>query len=440
MVRPRFGSDIGWTVDKTVAQTLLEDLEWRGLIAQQSNHEGLAEHLQSEPRTLYCGFDPTADSLHIGSLVPLLLLRRFQQAGHRPILLLGGATGLIGDPSFKDDERSLNDADTVESWVASLQRQVRPFLDFEGPAAASIVNNLDWTRSMDVISFLRDIGKHFSVNAMIQRDSVRNRLERADQGISYTEFSYMLLQSMDFLKLAESHNCTLQVGGQDQWGNIVSGVDLIRRHLAKEAFALTHPLITKADGTKFGKTAGGAVWLDPHKTSPYSFYQFWLNTADADVVNYLKFFTFLNQGEISALAEETETAPEHRAAQKQLAAEVTQLVHGEEAVVSAQRISTALFGGELSALQPQDLEQLQLDGMDSTAVNPGQGLLSVMVEAGVAKSTGEARKLVQGGGVRLNGSQVQDPRAELDFADALYGEFFVMRKGKKVYHLITKAG
>ena len=422
-----------------MADALLDELEWRGLVAQISNREGLAQYLAGGSRTLYCGFDPTADSLHIGSLVPLLLLRRFQLAGHRPILLLGGATGMIGDPSFKDDERSLNDAGTVSAWVESLQRQVEPFLEFEGNAAAMIVNNLDWTQNMDVISFLREIGKHFSVNAMIQRDSVRNRLERADQGISYTEFSYMLLQSMDFLKLAESHECQLQIGGQDQWGNIVSGVDLIRRHLSREAFALTHPLVTKADGTKFGKTAGGAVWIDPRKTSPYSFYQFWLNSADADVVNYLKFFTFLEQAEIASLQQQTDTAPEQRAAQKRLAAEITALVHGADAVASAQRISDALFGGELSALQFDDLQQLQLDGMDASVAQQGDGLLSVMVEAGVAKSTGEARKLVQGGGVRLNGAPVQDPRLELDFANALYGEFFVLRKGKKVYHLVSKA-
>ncbi|MEM7100828.1 MAG: tyrosine--tRNA ligase [Pseudomonadota bacterium] len=418
---------------------LINELEWRGLIAAQSNREGLAEHLSGGSRRLYCGFDPTADSLHIGSLVPLLLLRRFQVAGHRPILLLGGATGLIGDPSFKDDERSLNDEDTVAIWVDSLRRQVEPFLDFSGNSGALIVNNLDWTREMNVVSFLRDIGKHFSVNAMIQRDSVRNRLERAEQGISYTEFSYMLLQGMDFLELAKTEDCLVQIGGQDQWGNIVSGVDLIRRHLSKEAYALTHPLVTKADGTKFGKTASGAVWIDPKKTSPYSFYQFWLNSSDADVVNYLRYFTFLEQEQINELDEQTRAAPEQRAGQKALAAEVTALVHGQEAVVSSQRISAVLFGGDPRDLTQADLQQLALDGMSASYAQPGSGLLSVMVEAGLAKSTGEARKLVQGGGVRLNGEPVMDPREEIDFKQALFGEYFVLRKGKKAYHLLQKA-
>ena len=265
---------------------VLDDLEQRGLIAQVSDADGLREHLASGSRTLYCGFDPTADSLHIGNLVPLLTLRRFQLAGHRPVLLLGGATGLIGDPSGRDDERSLNSQEVVGSWLGRIHDQVDRFLDFEGEGGAKIVNNLDWTAGLDVISFLRDIGKHFSVNAMVQRDSVRSRLERDGEGISYTEFSYMLLQSMDYLQLAERMDCTLQIGGSDQWGNIVSGVDLIRRRLGRTAFALTLPLVTRADGAKFGKTAAGAVWLDAAKTSPYRFYQFWLNTPDADVIRW----------------------------------------------------------------------------------------------------------------------------------------------------------
>ena len=259
---------------KPSSNNLLDELEWRGLVTQVSNPEQLHEHLSAASRTLYCGFDPTAPSLHIGSLVPLLTLRRFQLAGHRPILLLGGATGLIGDPSFKDDERTLNNSDTVAGWVDALHRQVERFLDFSGDQAATIANNLDWTEQMSVVTFLRDIGKHFSVNAMVQRDSVRNRLERADQGISYTEFSYMLLQAMDYLHLAQQFDCSVQIGGQDQWGNIVSGVDLIRRHLGREAYALTLPLVTKADGTKFGKTASGAIWLDADRTSPFAFISF----------------------------------------------------------------------------------------------------------------------------------------------------------------------
>ncbi len=419
---------------------LLAELEWRGLIAQSSDRDKLSNHLDSGSRTLYCGFDPTADSLHIGSLVPLLTLRRFQLAGHRPILLLGGATGLIGDPSFRDDERSLNSTEVVADWVESLRRQVEPFLEFEGNNPAIISNNLDWTEKMDVISFLRDIGKHFSVNAMIQRESVRSRLERAEQGISYTEFSYMLLQGMDYLELAKVYECSLQIGGQDQWGNIVSGVDLVRRHLGREVYAITLPLVTKADGTKFGKTATGTVWIDPRKTSPYTFYQFWLNTADADAENYLKIFTFLDQAEIASLAELTQSEPHARHAQRRLAREVTALVHGQDAVVSAERISECLFGGDVRNLEDRDLEQLQQDGLDSTELQDGEGLLSAMVTAGLAKSTGEARKLVQGGGVRLNGEVVQDERASLDFSQGLFGRYFVLRRGKKVHHLLVAAG
>lgn len=421
-----------------MSRDLIDELQWRGLIAQASDLEGLAEHLATASRTLYCGFDPTADSLHIGSLVPLLALRRFQQHGHRPILLLGGATGLIGDPSFKTDERTLNDSGVVAGWVKALRTQVEPFLDFDGENGAIMSNNLEWTENLDVISFLRDIGKHFSVNQMIQRDSVRQRLERADQGISYTEFSYMLLQGMDYLELAKRYECSLQIGGSDQWGNIVSGMDLVRRHLGREAFALTLPLVTKADGSKFGKTASGTVWLSPEKTSPYSFYQFWLNTADADVVNYLRYFSFLDKEAIDGLAADLAAQPEQRNAQRRLAEEITELVHGADAVVSAQRISQALFGGTPQDLQEDDLHQLQQDGLPSTVCNQGDGLLSVMVEAGLTRSTGEARKLVQGGGVRLNGEALSDPRAEVDFSQALYGRYIVLRRGKKVYHLLAK--
>ena len=386
-----------------------------------SNEDKLATHL-SEPRSVYCGFDPTADSLHIGSLVPLLALRRFQLAGHRPILLLGGATGLIGDPSGRDDERNLNQQGTVAQWVEKLRAQVGRFLDFDGANAATVCNNLDWTRQLDVISFLRDIGKHFSVNAMVQRDSVKARLESEDQGISYTEFSYMLLQAMDFLELAKREECLLQIGGSDQWGNIVSGIDLIRRHTGQEAFALTMPLVTKADGSKFGKTASGAVWLDPNKTSPYSFYQFWLNSADADIGKFLKLFTFMDEPEIADLVARSQQAPEQRLAQRELARQVTELVHGEDAVTSAERISASLFGGDEASLQREDLKQLQLDGLPSIAVSPGDGLLNTMVAVGAAKSSGEARKLIQGRGVRLNGSQVEDPKLAVVFDDAYFGE------------------
>ena len=419
-------------------ENLIEEFSWRGLIAQVSNEERLVGHL-GQPRSVYCGFDPTADSLHIGSLVPLLALKRFQLAGHRPVLLLGGATGLVGDPSGRDDERSLNQSETVGQWVESLRAQVSRFLDFDGPAGAIVCNNLDWTQELDVISFLRDIGKHFSVNAMVQRESVKARLEREGQGISYTEFSYMLLQAMDFLELARREDCLVQIGGSDQWGNIVSGIDLIRRHMGKEAYALTMPLVTKADGSKFGKTAAGAVWLDSSKTSPYSFYQFWFNSADADVEKFLKLFTFMSQQEIHDLVEQSAEAPEKRIAQRELARQVTIMVHGDDAVDSAERISDSLFGGDEANLQRVDFLQLQQDGIDSVLVEQGSGLLNAMVAAGAAKSTGEARKLVQGKGVRLNGQVVDDPKRTLNFGDAYFDSFFVLRKGKKQHYLLVQS-
>ena len=420
------------------AQALMAELQWRGLVMQTSDEAGLLDYLQSGTRTLYCGFDPTADSLHIGSLVPLLALRRFQMQGHRPLLLLGGATGLIGDPSGRSDERSLNAAATVGQWVDALRNQVERFLDFEATdgTAAKIVNNLDWTAGLDVIDFLRDIGKHFSVNAMVQRESVKARLERAEQGISYTEFSYMLLQAMDFLRLAESEDCHVQIGGSDQWGNIVSGIDLIRRHTGASAYGLTLPLVTKSDGTKFGKSASGAIWLDPKKTSPYTFYQFWLNTADADVVNFLRLFTFLDQAAIEELESLMAEHPERREAHRKLAQEVTELVHGPEAVTAAERITAALFAGDAQSLQESDLQDLYQDGLPSSSCDMGTGLLTALTEAGLTKSTGEARKLIQGNGLKLNGESVTDTGLILDAAGALFQRFFLIRKGKKNYHLI----
>ena len=422
------------------AQAFIDELRWRGLLTQVSDEEGLLDYLDAGCQSLYCGFDPTAESLHVGSLVPLLALRRFQLQGHRPLLLLGGATGMIGDPSGRDDERSLNTGDMVGAWVQALQAQVSGFLEFEAENdnAAKIVNNLDWTHDLPVIDFLREIGKHFSVNSMIQRDSVKTRLERSNEGISYTEFSYMLLQAMDFLRLAQSENCLLQIGGSDQWGNIVSGIDLIRRHTGKSAFAFTMPLVTKADGTKFGKSAAGAVWLDPKKTSPYAFYQFWLNTADADVIKFLKLFTFLQQGEIERLEVETCERPEQRQAHKKLAQEVTTIVHGAKAVVAAERISAALFAGDAHELLESDLEELRQDGMPTTGCAVGAGLLTALVESGLTKSTGEARKLLQANGIKLNGESISDVGRDLTFADALYGNFYLLRKGKKNYHLIVR--
>ena len=421
-------------------QAFIDELRWRGLLTQVSDEQGLLEYLDSGCQSLYCGFDPTADSLHVGSLVPLLALRRFQLQGHRPLLLLGGATGMIGDPSGRDDERSLNAGETVSNWIQALRVQVSGFLEFDTQdgTAAKIVNNLDWTHDLPVIDFLRDIGKHFSVNSMIQRDSVKSRLERTNEGISYTEFSYMLLQAMDFLRLAQNEGCLLQIGGSDQWGNIVSGIDLIRRHTGESAFAFTMPLVTKADGTKFGKSAAGAVWIDPKKTSPYAFYQFWLNTADADVVSFLKLFTFLAQDEIESLEVEIQDRPELRKAHKKLAQEVTTIVHGEQAVVAAERISAALFAGDAGQLLESDLQELQQDGMPCTSCAAGTGLLTAMVEAGLTKSTGEARKLIQANGIKLNGDSIDDVGRDLTFEDALFKRFYLLRKGKKNYNLIAR--
>ncbi|MEM7220912.1 MAG: tyrosine--tRNA ligase [Pseudomonadota bacterium] len=412
----------------------------QGLLAQCTDEAALIEHLQGERRTLYCGFDPTADSLHIGNLVPLLALRRFQMAGHRPVVLVGGATGMIGDPSGRSDERNLTDTDTVLAWTARLRAQMEPFFDFDGPAAAIMANNHDWAASMDLVSYLRDIGKHFSVNAMIQRESVKNRLDRDGEGISYTEFSYMVLQAMDYLHLAREHGCSLQIGGSDQWGNIVSGVDLIRRVLGRTAFAATFPLVTKADGTKFGKTAGGAIWLDAKKTSPYSFYQFWVNTADADVPAFLRTFTFLSSEAIAGLERELTEQPQRREAQKTLASEVTRLVHGEDALAGTRRITDALFAGELNALTEADLGQLALDGMESSRIMGPTGLLSAMVSAGLAPSNGAARKLVASGGVSINGEKAQDPAMTLAADQALYGRYHILRRGKKAYHLLVGEG
>ena len=418
----------------------LEELAARGLIAQVSDREALHDHLDSGQRTVYCGFDPTAESLHVGSLVPLLALRRFQQAGHRPILLLGGATGLIGDPSGRSNERSLNDPATVAGWVARIRAQVEPFLSFDGPAAAEIVNNLDWTADLPLIEFLRDIGKHFSVNAMIQRDSVRTRLDREGDGISYTEFSYMLLQAMDYLHLAREFDCSLQIGGSDQWGNIVSGMDLVRRILRRESYALNLPLVTRSDGVKFGKTASGAVWLDPQKTSPYAFYQFFLNSSDADVGKFLGYFTFLDPSAIEAVLAAHALSPERREGQRCLARQITELVHGSAAVEAAERIGRVLFEGQVNELSETDLAQLALDGMDAVDIaDPGFGLLDALVRTGLASSNSAARKLVTSKAIRVNTTLCEQAERQFDWSDALHGRYYVVRRGKKNWALISRA-
>ena len=367
-------------------------------------------------------------------------MRRFQQAGHRPIVLVGGATGLIGDPSGRSDERNLNSPEVVADWVAKIRRQVAPFVEFDGDNAAVMANNLDWTQELPVIDFLRDVGKYFSVSAMISRESVRSRLDRDGDGLSYTEFSYMLLQAMDYLRLAESHGCSLQIGGSDQWGNIVSGMDLVRRKTGQAAFALTLPLVTRSDGAKFGKTAAGAVWLDPARTSPYAFYQFWLNSTDDDVGDYLRIFTFLPLSEIDQILAEGAATPEKRLAQQRLAMEVTRAVHGEEGVASAQRITQALFGGTLEALSEQDLEQLALDGMSVTRTPESRlGLLQAFTDTGLTRSNSEAGKLARGRGLSVNGEVVADAGAELEFSDALFGRFFLLRRGKKSWGMLMRS-
>ncbi len=417
---------------------LLQDLQARGLIAQITDAAALDELLSKESVTLYCGFDPTADSLHLGHLVPVLLLRRFQQAGHKPIALVGGATGMIGDPSFKATERKLNTPDVIAGWVDRIRGQVAPFLDFEGANAAIMANNYDWFGAMNCLEFMRDIGKHFSVNAMIKKESVQQRLQREDQGISYTEFSYSLLQGYDFAELNRRHGCTLQIGGSDQWGNIVAGTDLTRRLNQKHVFGLTLPLVTKADGTKFGKTESGAIWLDAKKTSPYAFYQFWLNTADADVYRFLRYFTFLSVAELDAIEVADKASGQKPEAQRILAEQATELVHGKAALEAAQRISHSLFSGDLESLTESDFEQLAQDGVPGVALEKSaSGLIDALVAAGLAKSKSEARGFLQSGSVAVNGQKIDALDHQVVDAERRFGRFTLLRRGKKNYALIS---
>ncbi|MGY3960602.1 tyrosine--tRNA ligase [Aeromonas popoffii] len=417
---------------------LLDELTERGLVAQNSDPAALADHLAT-PRTVYCGFDPTAGSLHIGHLVPLLMLRRFQLAGHTPVALVGGATGLIGDPSFKATERSLNSSDTVLGWVASLSAQIKALLPAdEGLSAPQLVNNGDWMGQMSALDFLRDIGKHFSVNAMLARESVRQRLARPDQGISFTEFSYALLQSHDFAVLHQRLGCTLQIGGNDQWGNITSGMDLTRRLHQAQVYGMTLPLITKADGTKFGKTEGGAVWLDPALTSPYAFYQFWLGTADEDVYRFLRYYSVMSLAEIAELEAEDAQRQGRKQAQQVLADELTELVHGKAALAAVQRISELLFSGDVARLGESDLAQLAQDGMPSSTVSGETDLVSLLVSCALANSKRIARELLTAGAISLNGAIKQDE--QLNAADRLFGRYLLLRRGKKQYRLVAWVG
>ncbi len=424
---------------------ILEDLRARELIFQLAGEEELTAHLAGGSRTLYCGFDPTADSLHIGSLVPLLMLRRFQLAGHKPLALVGGATGLVGDPSFKAQERQLNTPEVIAGWVDKIRTQVSAFIDFDcGENSAEVVNNLDWTADKSVLDFLRDVGKHFSVNAMIQKESVKQRLEREGSGISYTEFTYMILQSYDFAELNRLYACTLQIGGSDQWGNITGGIDLTRRMHGNQVFGLTLPLITKADGSKFGKTESGTIWLDPARTSPYAFYQFWINTPDADAYRYLRYFTFLEVADIAdieAADHKREGRPE---AQGVLAREVTRIVHGEDGLTAAQRITEALFSGNTAELAESDLQQLRLDGLPSSSLQRADlesGSLtqlltdSAMVNSGKQVKDALGRQAIQINGRALGAGDNMNLGACFAPGEAMYGRFYLLKLGKKKYHL-----
>ena len=411
---------------------LLEDLRWRGLLAQSTDEAALLESMK-KPITLYVGFDPTAPSLHVGNLVVLLVLRRFQLAGHTPIALVGGATGLVGDPSGKNEERTLNSTEIVEGWVSRIRMQVSAFLDFsEAKNKAIVVNNLDWTSPLSAIEFLRDIGKHFSVNQMLSKDSVSARLEAG--GISYTEFSYQVLQSYDFLELFRRNNCTLQLGGSDQWGNIVAGLDLIRRVEQGSGHALTVPLLTKADGTKFGKTAGGSVWLDPAMTSPYAFFQYWLNTDDKDVINFLKVFSFKTHAEITALENAHKENPGLREAHRALARELTALVHSEATTDRVEAAAKALFGqGDLTELDEETLAGA-LAELPRTTVSKNEAIptwVDLLAATGVVDSKSAARRIVKEGGAYLNNEKISGEDFAPQKSDFLCGKYAVLRKGKR---------
>ena len=428
--------------------SVIKDLQSRGLIAQTTDIEALDALLNEQKISLYCGFDPTADSLHIGHLLPVLALRRFQQAGHTPIALVGGATGMIGDPSFKAVERSLNSAETVAGWVESIRNQLTPFLSFESENAAIMANNADWFGSMNCLDFLRDIGKHFSVNAMLNKESVKQRIERDDVGISFTEFAYSLLQGYDFAELNKRHGAVLEIGGSDQWGNITAGIDLTRRLHQKQVFGLTLPLVTKSDGTKFGKTEGGAVWLNAKKTSPYQFYQFWLKVADADVYKFLKYFTFLSIEEIDAIEAKDKTSGTKPEAQRILAEEMTRLIHGETALQAAQRISESLFAEDQSSLTESDFEQLALDGLPTFEVSESLNVVETLVKTGLASSNKEARGFVNSKAVLLNGqaAELNNPNHAAERPDDAYlltdahkrfGKYTIVRRGKRNHALLV---
>lgn len=410
---------------------ILTDLRWRGLIAQSTDEQSLDRALREGTVTFYGGFDPTGASLHVGHLVLILTMRRLQDAGHRPLALVGGATGMIGDPRDVG-ERTLNSPEVIAGWVDRIRAQIEPLLDFDGPVAAQMVNNLDWTKDLSAIDFLRDVGRHYRLGTMLAKDIVARRL-RSDDGISFTEFSYQILQGMDFLELYRRHHCTLQVGGNDQWGNLLSGVDLIHKVEGKDAHALTTPLVTKADGQKFGKSEGGAVWLDPELTSPYAFHQFWLNAADADVVNYLRYFSLRGQDEIAELEQATIEASHQRAAQRALADELTTLVHGEQATAQATAAAAVLFGrGDVRELDESTVVSISRE-LPTAQLAPTSPLVDAFVESGIVQSKGAARRGADEGGLSVNGQKVSadDLSQEIGDLDALPGRHLLLRRGRK---------
>jgi len=422
-----------------MANNAFDELKWRGLIFDFV--EGVPELLAKEQVTIYNGFDPTADSLHVGHTVPLIALARLQRFGHVPLALAGGGTGMIGDPSGKSAERNLLSRELIEHNVSCIKKQLAHLLDFEVKSnPARVINNADWLLQLNMVDFLRDVGKHFTVNYMLAKDSVKNRIER-EEGLSFTEFSYMLLQSYDFLHLYETTGCKLQTGGSDQWGNITAGGELIRRMRGGQAYGMVYHLITKADGTKFGKTESGSIWLDPEKTSPYRFFQFWLNTDDRDVIKYLKFFTFLTQDEIAALESSMTERPEAREAQRALAQDMTQRIHGESALARAEQASQALFGGEIGGLSVAEITDIfaEVPSCELTKDQlggDGMPVVDLLVTAGVAKSKGEARRSISEGGIYLNNHRVSDAAQTTGMKDALSGQFILLRKGRKSYTLV----
>lgn len=418
-----------------MTNVLIEDLKWRGLIYQQTDEQGIEDLLNKEQVTLYCGADPTADSLHIGHLLPFLTLRRFQEHGHRPIVLIGGGTGMIGDPSGKSEERVLQTEEQVDKNIDGISKQMHNIFEFGTDHSAVLVNNRDWLGQISLISFLRDYGKHVGVNYMLGKDSIQSRLEH---GISYTEFTYTILQAIDFGHLNRELNCKIQVGGSDQWGNITSGIELMRRMYGQtDAYGLTIPLVTKSDGKKFGKSESGAVWLDAEKTSPYEFYQFWINQSDEDVIKFLKYFTFLGKEEIDRLEQSKNEAPHLREAQKTLAEEVTKFIHGEDALNDAIRISQALFSGDLKSLSAKELKDGFKDVPQVTLSNDTTNIVEVLIETGISPSKRQAREDVNNGAIYINGERQQDVNYALAPEDKIDGEFTIIRRGKKKYFMVN---